>query len=1175
MRIASLILLISLAFILPSKAQVKKCPSHDILHKAMDDKEISEKRRILEGHTNEWDHSTRVKSNDKMTIPVVFHIIQDGSVADDFITDVLIAAQMKQLNDDFGRTNSDKGNTPVAFKNFAADTEINFRLADFEPDGSPSSAILRYQASALGVSENQCMSPFFIDQKIKTKTIWDAKKYLNIYIVNKIDDEDDEGECDKEAGIIGYAQFPDGGPTNTDAVVLLSYSVGSIDMPNPLIKDFLGRTLTHEVGHWLNLYHIWGDDSDDPQNACRGSDKVEDTPNQETFTSGCPRGKLIDHCTPNEGGVMYQNYMDYSDDECMNIITKGQKNRMLSALMAARPELLLDQPFKTDDMEEETDDDMEEDDDKGEIGDMAENCDNILPLSDENVFINGSIYTVNEAQPWAEAMIVKGDTITFLGSTIDALDMASEKANIINLKKKMIMPGIHDVHMHPLEAGSSNFDFLLETDNTDLGYYKTKIDKAQKSKPDSTWLLGWGHDIFVLLDSDERPIDILDAINAERPIAIMEQTSHSIWCNSAALVAADINEDSENPIGGVIMRDEEGLPNGILVDNAGNIMIDLAVSIISSSEENDYDGLVNFSLPELARHGITSICDARTYWKRNHHLTWQRLAAENQLTVRVNLGLWTYPSENDSTQIAILKSLYQKSNNGLLNINQIKVYSDGIIPNTTAAIHDDYLIDLFGESSNNGVNYFTERRLGKYIKELEPFGFDFHIHAIGNRAINESINAIEKNGSGSGRHRITHLEVIDTSDYVRFRALDITADCQVAGDFTHPDAWHDNDDFIDSSLSDNIIPLKSLSSKGARITLSSDWDVSTLNPFVGIQNAVTRSPQELTLKEAIEAYTINASYVMRQEDKVGTLEVGKEADFIVLDQNIFEINTDQIAETAVLMTFLQGEQIYPIMAGNMGETTDTTDTTDQGGIVVEYDSLGCLQIKFPIYAVLSGDSLEINSASELQGLLALCSVDEMEEPGDTTNVPEICFVFVYPLQLALNNDTIPIADPDQFISFLNHVDSTGDFFDFVYPMLVISNDKQIEVFTFEEVIELINICNENDRSILGSHIIKSFGNHHSLYGNTQSKNGKSVYFKDALKIFPNPTSDKLYVQWPQKKSRDNVDFSIIDAQGKIFYQETQTPMPKSINTEMLSTGVYIFQVKTDEGIYQSVFVVNK
>ncbi|MDF1697690.1 MAG: amidohydrolase [Saprospiraceae bacterium] len=528
----------------------------------------------------------------------------------------------------------------------------------------------------------------------------------------------------------------------------------------------------------------------------------------------------------------------------------------------------------------------------------------------QTMYFNAKIFTVNPQQTWADAMLIDNGLILAIGSKDDVVTIADKNVNEVDLDGKFVMPGIHDVHMHPLEASSSNFDFIISDEVEDPELYYNDVLAASNSKPGNGWLLGWGHYIHTVVEAERNPKEILDEVSLTRPIAIMEQTSHSLWVNSKALEIASISIDSENPVGGVIMRDENDEPDGILVDNAGNVLLDIVLQPSQESEQNDYDGMVTFGFPELAKHGITSFSDARTYWKRNHHLTWQKLANDGQLTARANLGIWVYPADEDETQIDQIKALYENNSNDLLRSNQIKVYIDGIVPNTTAAMHSEYKFDMFGEATNNGVNYLTQERLEKYITALEPLGYDFHIHAIGNRGIHEALNAIENSSSGTGRHRITHCEIVDTEDLPRFASLNVTADCQVAGDFTNPDQWHENDDFIDAHLSNNLVPIKSLLENGARITLSSDWDVSNLNPFVGIQNAVTRAPQNITLEEAIEAYTIHAAYTMRQEDKVGSLEVGKEADFIVLNQNIMEIPVSSISTTKVISTYLQGEKVF-------------------------------------------------------------------------------------------------------------------------------------------------------------------------------------------------------------------------------------------------------------------------
>ncbi|MEM6343235.1 MAG: amidohydrolase family protein [Bacteroidota bacterium] len=537
--------------------------------------------------------------------------------------------------------------------------------------------------------------------------------------------------------------------------------------------------------------------------------------------------------------------------------------------------------------------------------------DNPTPqLGDEFVLFNANIYTLNPNQPWAEAMYVKEGVIQFVGGSADAQAAAPASAEMINLQGAFLMPGLHDVHLHPLEAATDNFQFTLNDNIQNPENYIPAIEAAHLANPGDDWLLGWGHWIDAPLNATRLPKAIIDEVSSNRPIAILEQTSHSIWCNSQALNLLGIDDNTPNPPGGIIMRAADGEANGLLIDNAGNMLLDIALSPTPQRAQKDYDGLTQSALAELMRYGITSICDARTYWKREHHLTWQKVAQEGKLTVRVNLGLWAYPAENDASQLAALKALYQNNENSLLKINQIKVYVDGIVHNTTCAMHDDFIVNYFGLPTNKGLNYFTETRLADYIAELESIGFDFHIHAIGNRGVHEALNAIEQAGSSQGRHRLTHVEYVDPADMTRFAQLNVTADAQVAGDFTQPENWSDNDYLTGPALNQNIIPLQSLSQANARISLSSDWDVSELNPFVGLQNAVTREPQALSLEEAIRAYTLNAAYVMRQEDKVGSLEVGKEADFIILDRNPFDINPNQINRIQVDATYLQGRLIY-------------------------------------------------------------------------------------------------------------------------------------------------------------------------------------------------------------------------------------------------------------------------
>ena len=537
-----------------------------------------------------------------------------------------------------------------------------------------------------------------------------------------------------------------------------------------------------------------------------------------------------------------------------------------------------------------------------------------LPINPEprKLFLNGKIYTVNEKQEWAEAVYVDKDgVIKFVGTNEEAQKASSPDAEVINLKGKMMMPGIHDVHQHPLEASSPFAGTCeLDSDEDDAENFIEILEECKNEQLATNWVLGAGHSVFTLLESERPPIEILDEAIPDKPALMMEETSHSIWVNSKALALAKIDQDTPNPQGGVIVKDKEtGKPTGILFDSAGDLIMDLVWLPTKEIKDLNYDGLLE-SIKELNKNGITSVVEGRTYWKREFHDAWLRAEKENKLTVRAVLGLWAYPHEDDEKQIAKIKSLYRKSDDSLVQISQVKVYSDGILINSTAAMLAPYKQTLGEIPSKNGLNYFTEDRIAKYIAELEPAGFDFNIHAIGDRATTESLNAIEKAQKGKGRHRLTHVEFVTAGDLKRFKELNVIADAQVAGEFTKTQNWKENE-FLIGDRAQNLIPLRSLHDAGAKITLSSDWDVSYLNPFIGMQNALERTPQNLpSLKTVIEAYTINAAYVMRQEEKTGSIEVGKQADVIVLDQNLFDVSTDKISKTKVLMTFLAGQKVF-------------------------------------------------------------------------------------------------------------------------------------------------------------------------------------------------------------------------------------------------------------------------
>ncbi|RKZ83964.1 MAG: amidohydrolase [Candidatus Parabeggiatoa sp. nov. 1] len=640
---------------------------------------------------------------------------------------------------------------------------------------------------------------------------------------------------------------------------------------------------------------------------------------------------------------------------------------------------------------------------------------------------NGAIYTVNEAQRWAESVAVKDGKILFVGSNREVVRYQGKQTRIIELEGQMVLPGFQDSHLHPLEAGSEvGTTCELWPDAPPDDFIDTFRECVPKQKG-THWVLGGGHSIYKLLESVENgrfPIDILDEAIPDRPAAMLEETSHSAWVNSKALAAIGFDENTPNPPGGVIHRHpDSGELTGILFENAGNMVLDMAFARSKAMDQLTYEGLL-YGLQKLAQNGITSMADARTYWQRGHLEAWQRAEREGKLTARTVLGLWAYPhAYDDDEQIDLLISMYRNQPESLLRVSQVKIYSDGIVGNGTAALLEPYN-DSLGITSLMGLNYFDKQRLTHYVTELEKVGFDMHIHTIGDRAVREALDAIEAAQKVNGdsikrRHRLTHLESIDPADRPRFAKLGVIADFQLAGEFTEPaHAQAENEPFIGKRAFD-MFPVKSLYDTGAKITLSSDWDVSDLPPFIGIERAVKLGKLP-NLAAAIRAYTINAAFLMRQEKLTGSIEVGKYADLVVIDQNLFEIPVEKIDNTRVLLTLLGGKIVYP--------HPDFCNEQNPGG---RFDSATNM-LHIPELNAMSMGTYAVTMAlvgTAPKITFELRSADKVEKPGNSS-----CAAYFDDTSRKL---LIPMVKVDQkvFIAELNWENVPGGVFRFALAFL--------------------------------------------------------------------------------------------------------------------------------------------
>jgi len=530
------------------------------------------------------------------------------------------------------------------------------------------------------------------------------------------------------------------------------------------------------------------------------------------------------------------------------------------------------------------------------------------------VYHNAAVYTVNPAQPWAEAIAIKDEIIIFVGTDTDVEEFIGNQTEVIDLEGAMIMPGFQDPHLHVVEAGVNEASCIVP-DIASISEYEQILQACADQQSNRDWVVGAGVSTADLLEWDRLPIEVIDAIIPNRPALILDNLGHGAWANSLAMQTVGYDTFVGNPPGGIIDRDPDtGQVSGIVFENAQQPLRSAAAAPTPSNLDFAYQRFLN-TLDILAENGITSVSDAGGYWPQGHPDIWQRALREGTLTVRASNALYLYPDQPFDEQLLNLKQYYSNDTNNLARFNQAKIYTDGILGQGTGALYEPYDIP-FGLPgvADNGFLYFEPDSLNQYAQSLEAAGFQLHFHATGDRGAGLALDAIEyalaQNGLADQRHRITHLFLVDAADRPRFAELGVVADFQLAPSSIDPNYIDDIAELI-GQRADQFLPAKSLLDAGATVVLSSDWDADELSPFIKIHAVLTRDFEAVpNLETAIQMMTLNVAYLLHQEDKTGSIEVGKLADFIVLDQNLFDIPIKQIPDTVVLQTLLGGDVVY-------------------------------------------------------------------------------------------------------------------------------------------------------------------------------------------------------------------------------------------------------------------------
>ena len=534
----------------------------------------------------------------------------------------------------------------------------------------------------------------------------------------------------------------------------------------------------------------------------------------------------------------------------------------------------------------------------------------------DTVFINGRIYTVDADRSWAEAVAIEDGKIVYVGTTAGADAHIGGESKVVDLGGRMMMPAFQDSHVHPISGG-------VEASACDLNElpglpaYRSRIAEYAAANPDAEWILGGGWLMSVFGPGGSPSKTILDELVADRPVFLTSADGHSGWANSRALEIAGITRDTPNPVDGIIDKDPDtGEPIGSLQEGAMSLV---RRHVPAETLEDRVQGL-RYSRDMFHRYGITSIQDASV--RRDGLEAYRTLERAGDLNLRVVASLW-WERDRGLEQVDDLVALREEfDEGGLLRPTTVKIMEDGVMENYTAAMLEPYLVP----SGSKGIPMVEPELLKQAVTALDAQGFQVHFHTIGDAAVRYAFDAIEEalieNGQLGHRHHLSHIQMFDPADIPRFKELDAIANFQPLWAYADDYVTELTIPFIGEERARWMYPIKSVLDTGAVVAFGSDWSVSTANPFAQIETAVTRRgafdepmpvfiPEErIDLESAIVAFTINAAYVNKQEDTTGSIEVGKLADLIVIDQNLFDMEPATISDTEVLLTVFGGDPVY-------------------------------------------------------------------------------------------------------------------------------------------------------------------------------------------------------------------------------------------------------------------------
>ena len=539
------------------------------------------------------------------------------------------------------------------------------------------------------------------------------------------------------------------------------------------------------------------------------------------------------------------------------------------------------------------------------------------------VLLNGQIYVGSDEEVWVEAVAVSEGQFVASGDSTTIEASIRETTTVIDLDGKMAMPGLYDSHVHPIGAAfQALFDCSVSPDMLPMAVARAVAECARDAGP-GEWIRGgaWGIQHMGTVDEPHR--SMLDAGVSDNPVLLRDITGHAVWVNSNALEMLRIDADSPDPPGGIIVKDQLGVPTGVLLETAG----DVALDALPGRPPEQYRQALTWAVDRLNSYGVVGIKDAGT--DESSLQAYTSLDNEGELTVRVAASLgWRGGSSDEAfaRQEALVagRSQYKTPR---VNPDFIKILVDGIPPSRTAYFLEPYLPDEINGADYRGELLISAAQLSEDLVYLDSEGLSVMMHTAGDGAVRVALDAIEsareQNGDSGILHDLAHTSYVHPDDIGRYGELGVVAGYSPVFWFPSTQGVVDAADGLEPERRGRMFPIRDLSVAQAIGAYGTDWPVTPdPNPWPAMEAMITRAhpfeatdgtfweAQAIDLQTAIPIFTSNGARALRLDGRAGRIAPGYSADLIVLDRNLFEIPSSEISDTRVLLTILEGEIVH-------------------------------------------------------------------------------------------------------------------------------------------------------------------------------------------------------------------------------------------------------------------------